>query len=444
MPLVSVVSLGCAKNLVDSEIILGSFRKSGFEITGEQSTADCILVNTCSFLSASRQEAAREIKKALKNKKKGSLLAVAGCFVASHGEELRKLFPEVKIFIPFSSIPEAGKLCLEALKNTGAAVPLSPENKFLYDSGMPRVLATLPHYAYVKIAEGCDNCCSYCLIPSIRGHFRSRPLEDIILEAKKLAALGVREINLISQDTTRYGEDLYRKPALSKLLKALVRIKGVAWIRVLYMYPSRVTDELIEAVGKLDKVAPYFDIPLQHTENRILRSMGRTYLKEDIEKLLQKIRGRIKNAVIRTTLITGFPGETKQEFKALLEFIGRVKFDKLGVFVFSKEKGTPAALMPGLVSGPEKLRRFKALMKAQQKISLRLNKEKIGSKIEVLVDTVVNGLAEGRRPVDAPDVDGRVYFQERKTGGGIFPGKLVAVKVVKALPYDLLGEVFED
>ena len=445
MPSVFVVSLGCAKNLVDAEIMLGSLRKSGFEPAVESKTADCILINTCSFLSASRQEARQEIRKAVKNKKEGAVVAVTGCFVSSHPEKLQKLFPGVRIFIPFARIPETGQICLAALKKRGRVLlPAYLKKTFLYDSGMPRVLATLPHQAYIKIGDGCDNCCSYCLIPSIRGNFRSRPLKDIVLEAKKLAALGVREINLISQDTTRYGEDLYGRPVLAKLLKELVKVKGIDWLRVLYMYPSRVTDELLETMAGLKKVAPYFDIPLQHTEDRLLKLMRRTYLKEDIEKLLERIKRKVKNAVIRTTLITGFPGETRQEFEAMLAFIGRVKFNKLGVFAFSKEKGTPAYALPGGVSEPEKKRRLKALMTGQQKVSLQLNKEKIGSKIEVLVDTLKNGTAAGRTLGDAPDVDGRVYFPVVTGDNRILPGDIITVKVLKALPYDLIGEAFGD
>ena len=437
MPTVAVISLGCAKNLVDTEVMLGAFRKAGFEIVNEQESADIILINTCSFLSDSRKEAGAEIKFALKNKKRGAKVAVAGGFVGSHGKELIKLFPEIDIFLPFSSIPEAGKICLAALSKTGKTKIKNDDKTFIYNSKLPRVLATLPHYAYVKIADGCDNCCSYCLIPSIRGSFRSRKKEDIVAEVKTLAMLGVKEINLISQDTTRYGEDIYCKPALPGLLKELSKIKGIKWIRLLYLYPSRITVELLDVMASLPKVAPYFDIPLQHTESRILKQMGRFYNKKDIELLLAKIRGRIKNAVLRTTLITGFPGETKEEFESMLEFIKKAKFDKLGVFEYSKENGTPAYTLSGAVSNSEKTRRKNILMKAQQKVSLQLNKERIGSKIELLTDTVVGGTATGRRLVDAPDVDGRVHFLAQ---GNLLPGAFVKVKITKVLPYDLIGE----
>src|SRR3989339_134952 len=353
MPSVSVISLGCAKNLVDTEVMLGSLRKSGFEITNEQDAADVIIINTCSFLSASRKEAEAEIKFALKNKKKGALVAVSGGFVGSNGKELKILFPKVDVFLSFSSIPLTGKICLSALHQTGETKIHADDKTFIYNSKMPRVLATLPHYAYVKIADGCDNCCSYCLIPSIRGHFRSRKKEDIVAEVKTLALLGVKEINLISQDTTGYGEDIYCKPALPGLLRELSKIKGVKWIRLLYLYPSRITDGLLDVMATLPKVAPYFDIPLQHT------------------------RSRVKNAVLRTTLITGFPGETKVEFQNMLEFIKEAKFDKLGVFEYSKEKGTRAYTLSGAVSNSEKTRRKNLLMKAQQKVSLQLNKSKI-------------------------------------------------------------------
>jgi ribosomal protein S12 methylthiotransferase len=437
MHLVSVVSLGCAKNLVDTEVMLGSFRQAGFVLSGEQKMADVLLLNTCSFLSASREEAAREIKLALKNKKKGALVAVTGCFVESHGKELKKLFPGVDIFLPFSGISEIGRLCLQALAGRQNAKIPKKDKTFIYNSKLPRVLATLPHYAYVKIADGCDNCCSYCLIPSIRGRFRSRKPEDIVSEVKKLAALGVKEINLISQDTTRYGEDLYKKPALPLLLKQLAKIKGIIWIRLLYLYPSRVTDELLDTMASLKKVAPYFDIPLQHTESRILKLMGRFYDKAAVEVLIEKIRKRLKNPVIRTTLITGFPGESKKEFLSMLKFIRKIKFDRVGVFEYSKEKGTPAYSLAQSVSSPEKARRKKLLLKTQQKISLQLNKAKIGSKIIVLTDTVANNTATGRQPADAPDVDGRVYFS---AGKKVKPGAFLTVKVTKALPYDLLGE----
>ena len=435
---VAVVSLGCAKNLVDTEVMLGALRKSGFELTQEQQAADVILINTCSFLQDSRKEASLEIKKAVKNKKRGAIVAVAGCFVSSHGKDLKKLFPRVDLFLSFSGIPEAGKLCLQALKKNKAPQILKDNKNYIYNNKAPRVLATLPHYAYVKIADGCDNCCAYCLIPSIRGNFRSRKIEDITAEVRKLVALGVKEINLISQDTTCYGEDIYRKPALPGLLKKLAKIKDLKCIRLLYLYPSRVTDELLETISSLKIIAPYFDIPLQHTESRLLQLMGRFYGKEEIENLIFKIRKQVKNAVLRTTLITGFPGETEKEFKKMLEFIRKIKFDKLGVFEYSREKNTRAYLLPGNIKKAEKTRRKELLMKAQQKISLELNKDRLGSKIKVLTDTVVNQTASGRRSVDAPDVDGRVYF---RAGEEVKPGDLVTVKVVKALPYDLIGEI---
>ncbi|MFH1073617.1 MAG: 30S ribosomal protein S12 methylthiotransferase RimO, partial [Candidatus Firestonebacteria bacterium] len=403
----------------------------------EQDLADIILINTCSFLSDSRKEAASEIKFAVKNKKQGAKVAVAGCFVGSQGKELKKFFPEIDIFLPFSSIPEAGKICLAALSKGGKIKTRKDDKSFIYNSKLPRVLATLPHYAYVKIADGCDNCCSYCLIPSIRGSFRSRKTEDIIKEVEKLAALGVREINLISQDTTKYGEDIYNKLALPGLLKKLSKIKGIIWVRLLYLYPGRVTDELLDVIASHKKIVPYFDIPLQHTESRILKLMGRFYDKGDIEVLLEKIKKRMKNAVIRTTLITGFPGETKEEFLSMLKFVRKVKFDKLGVFEYSREKGTRAYSMPEGINNSEKTKRKNMLMKVQQKISLQLNKAKIGSKIKVLTDTVVNKTATGRRFADAPDVDGRVYFQ---AGSGIKSGDFTTVKVRKALSYDLIGE----
>ncbi|OGF44332.1 MAG: ribosomal protein S12 methylthiotransferase RimO [Candidatus Firestonebacteria bacterium RIFOXYA2_FULL_40_8] len=437
MPTVSVISLGCAKNLVDTEVMLGSLRKSGFEIANEQGIADVILINTCSFLSDSRKEAGAEIRLAVKNRKKGAVVAVAGCFVGSHGGELKKLFPKVDIFLSFSDIPEAGKICLAALSKGGKVKTEKDDKTFIYNSKMPRALATLPHYAYVKISDGCDNCCAYCLIPSIRGHFRSRKMEDIVAEVKTLALLGVKEINLISQDTTRYGEDIYCKPELPNLLKQLSKIKGIAWIRLLYLYPSRITDELLNTMSSLEKVVPYFDIPLQHTESRILKLMGRFYDKEDIEALLLKIRKKIPEAVIRTTLIAGFPGETKEEFLSMLKFLQKNKFDKLGVFEYSREKGTPAYSLTDSINSSEKTRRKNKLMKAQKKVSLQLNKGKIGSKIQVLTDTIENSTATGRSLADAPDVDGRIYYYVPEN---VEAGDIVTVKVKKALPYDLIGE----
>ena len=438
---VSVVSLGCSKNLVDAELMLGSLRKSGFEIVSEQKKADCILINTCSFLKASRDEAVWEIRHALKTRKKGSLIAVTGCFVASHKEKLQKEFPKVDVFVSFSDIPKVGELCLGALKGKNNQAKVSTPSEFLYNSKMPRLLATLPHYAYVKIADGCDNCCTYCTIPSIRGSFRSRPMPDIVKEVKKLVAVGVKEINLISQDTTRYGEDIYGTFKLKDLLLALSKIKGIYLIRILYMYPSRVTDGLLSVMAKLKNVSPYFDIPIQHSEDRILRDMNRFYSKEDILKLLFRIRSRIKKPAIRTTVITGFPGETKKDFKALLSFIRKARFNKLGAFAYSREEGTPASLMAGQVSETVKKKRLNSIMSVQQRISLQLNKKAVGSKIEVLVDTVVDGIADGRRTVDAPDVDGRVRFGVPKGAEKIVvPGAVISVSVKKADYYDLFGE----
>jgi ribosomal protein S12 methylthiotransferase len=430
---VGLISLGCSKNLVDSEVMLGILKENGCVITNKSGEADILIINTCSFIKDAAKESEATIREFLKAKKTGRKVIVTGCLVQKEGAALLKRCPGVDAFLGVSEFHRIAEYIGKPLKKK---LCVSPPG-FLYDEKTPRVLATPAHSAYIKIAEGCNNRCNYCSIPSIRGPLKSRKIESIVNEAKNLAATGVKEINLISQDTTNYGKDLYGRPKLVELLRKLVAVKGAKWIRLLYLYPSRVTGELVALIKKDKKILPYFDISLQHVNDDILRSMGRRYSKHEAEELIRKLRSKIPGAVLRTTFITGYPGETKEKFRELKTFVIKARFDRLGVFAYSKEKGTVSGDLGGQVGEQTAGKRKDILMRIQQDISLELNKRKIGSKIEVLVDRVLEGFAEARSAGDAPDVDGRVIIMP--DGGKIEPGEIVKVRVTKAGAYDLIG-----
>ena len=434
----SLVSLGCAKNLVDSEVMLGILAEKGFVITGNEAEADVIIVNTCGFIGSAKEESINTILDLAKYKDEGNCkaLVVTGCLGKKYKDELKEELPEVDAIIGTNEVPTIAEVVKAALE--GNSTYEANESEFIYNHELPRVQTTPTYSAYVKIADGCDNCCSYCVIPEMRGKFRSRPLESIVKEVEALALRGVKEINLIAQDSTRYGEDLYGHYKLAQLLRELNSIEGITWIRILYCYPTHFNDELIETMAKTPKVCKYLDLPLQHADNDILRKMNRKGTREDIINLIHKLREFMPDITLRTSFIVGLPGETEHKFQELLEFVQDIKFDRVGVFTYSREEGTPAYNMEQV---PENIKeeRYHQLMSLQREISLERNRKWLGKKIKVLVEgksADKEELCIGRTEGDAPEIDGNIYFT-----GDYQPGDFVTVKVIEAYDYDLLGEV---
>ena len=429
---VGMISLGCSKNLVDSEIMLGILAESGAEAVSDPEKADILIVNTCSFVKDAVKESEDAINEFSRKKTPGQKLIVTGCLVQKQKELLLKKFPGADAFIGVSEFTRIG----EVIRSFPAKKLLVSKPGFIYDKNTPRVLATPLHSVYVKVSEGCDNRCNYCAIPSIRGPLKSRRLEDIAGEVRNLALIGAKEINLISQDTTNYGADIYGKPALVKLLKELVKVKGIKWIRLLYLYPSRVTGELLELVAGEKKLCPYFDIPLQHINGRVLKMMGRKYGRDGAVEVTERIRSKVPGAALRTTFIVGHPGEDRAAFEELLEFTRAARFEKLGAFAYSREAGTPSGRMRGRISEKEGQKRLSRLLTLQKSISFELNKAKLGSKIVVLVDEAGRDGLVCRSSADAPDVDGRVLVPRSAKAA---PGDFIRVKITGASEYDLSG-----
>jgi len=427
-----MISLGCSKNLVDSEVMLGILAENGAEAVSDPKEADVLIVNTCSFVKDAVKESEDTIKEFSVKKRPGQKLIVTGCLVQKQKELLIKKFPKADAFIGVSEFTRIG----EVIRAVPANKLLVSKPGYIYNKNTPRVLATPLHSVYVKVSEGCDNRCNYCAIPSIRGPLKSRKLEDIAGEVKNLALIGAKEINLISQDTTNYGSDIYGKPALVKLLKELVKVKGLKWIRLLYLYPSRVSDELLELVAGEEKLCSYFDIPLQHINGRVLKLMGRKYGRDEAAGVIERIRSKVPGAALRTTFIVGHPGEDNSAFEELMEFTRRARFEKLGAFAYSRESGTPSGKMKAGISEKVKQERLSRLLTLQKGISLELNKAKLGSKIEVLVDSAAKDAFVCRSYADAPDVDGRVLLP-RSTKAA--PGDIIRVKIAGASEYDLSG-----
>jgi ribosomal protein S12 methylthiotransferase len=442
---VGVISLGCAKNLVDTEVMLGHLDGAGHRLVSDPADADVIVVNTCGFIEAAREESIQTILEAAELKKTGHLrrLVVAGCMVQRYPEELRESLPEVDSFIGLDqlseiidSVPErdgaqAGGP-LQIVSGTGSS--------YLYDETTPRMLATPPWTAYVKIAEGCDHTCSFCAIPSFRGRFRSRAPESVVREARELASRGVREINLIAQDSSDYGRDLGRADGLERLLEELDGLPGVRWIRVHYLYPNTITDRLIESMARLDRVVKYVDLPLQHAHPETLRRMRRGGTAAGHLRLLERFRSSIPDAAFRTTLIVGFPGETEAEFAALEEFVAEARFDHLGVFTYSHEKGTLAGDGEDDVPAEVKNERRERIMKLQQGIARTANERWVGRTLEVLVEGThpeTDRLLVGRLSTQAPDVDGQVLINDGSAG----PGEFVPVELTEVAGYDLVGRI---
>src|SRR4030042_5095779 len=435
---VCLVSLGCPKNLVDSEVILGLLSKEGYLLTTDPFSADMLIVNTCSFIEEATREAIETIIQFSRFKREGRcrLLIVSGCLPQRYGKVLEKELPEVDYFVgtgDFQNLPELLKQ--KPKKKSYLSKPI-----FLYNEKTPRILSTPPFSAYLKIAEGCSNACTFCTVPSIRGQYRSRKLRSVINETQRLAGQGVQELILIAQDTTAYGRDLRDGTNLEKLLKSLVKVEGLRWIRIRYSYPKmdHFTDGLLELMAQENKICPYLDLPIQHIDDEILRRMGRKSKGAEIRRLLQKIRSFIPEVSLRSSFIVGFPGEKETQFKALLDFVEEIQFDHLGAFQYSSEEGTPASRLPHPI--PESVRedRFRALMEIQKKISLKKYKKIVGQKRVVLVEGPQRerGILRGRLQTQAPEIDGSVFLN-----GKAQPGDWVEARMTQALPYDLVAQI---
>ena len=431
---VGFVSLGCSKNLVDTEMMIVLFKNNNFKIVNNPKEAEIIVINTCGFIEPAKQEAINTILEMSEYKnKKCKYLIVMGCLVERYKKDLQKLLPEVDLFL---SIKEYEKAWEEISK----LINIPEEGKYTNMEYLEREISTGKNMAYLKIAEGCSNRCTYCAIPAIRGPFESRKIEDVLKEAEQLAKKGVKELVVIAQDTTKYGIDLYGKPRLAELLEKLCKIDGFKWIRFLYAYPETITDELIEVVKKNEKICNYFDIPIQHISNSVLKKMNRKSNEESIKELIKKIRKEIPNVIIRTSLIVGFPGETEDDFQKLCEFVKIAKFDRMGAFTYSKEDGTPAEKLPNQIHGNTKKARYNKIMKIQKEISDRKGKEKIGKTYEVLVEnkSFDGKYLVGRTYMDVPDEDGVVYIQSSDTS---LIGKFIKVEITDYSDYDLIGKI---
>ena len=450
---VGFISLGCSKNLIDTEVAIGLFKNNNYKIVNNSDEADILVINTCGFIESAKEEAINTILEMAEYKKRRCKYLIAmGCLVQRYYEELVKALPEVDLFI---KIDEYNKLWdkIEDLlkrdiveksktKTSKKISEIKPLPMPTYNEFMERVVTTGKNYAYLKIGEGCSNKCTYCAIPYIRGPFVSRKMEEILKEAEMLAEKGIKEIIVIAQDTTKYGVDIYGESKLAELLEKISKINWIEWIRFLYSYPEGITEKLIKTVANNKKIAKYFDIPIQHISNSILKKMNRKTNKENITNIIEKIRKQIPDVVIRTSLIVGFPGETESDFKELLEFVKTTKFDRLGTFMYSKEEGTPAARLPEQIHGNTKKARYNKIMKAQAEISLENLKNKIGKTYKVLVeDKSFDGkYFIGRTMQDVPEEDGLVYIKnDEKLNEKDILDNFIECKIIDVSNYDLIG-----
>ncbi|MCX6355418.1 MAG: 30S ribosomal protein S12 methylthiotransferase RimO [Candidatus Aureabacteria bacterium] len=446
---VGVTSLGCAKNLVDSEVMLGYLKDGGLHVCEEIGEAQVIIVNTCSFIAEAEKEAGDTIRQLLEYKERGAIdrVVVAGCMFARRGESLAKRFPGVDRFIHPGEIPYMAGIVRD-LMNGGDRKGASPakgrrEEGFLYDHLSPRVRLTPPHYAYIKVSEGCSNHCSYCLIPGIKGPLRSRQCESVVAEARALIENGVKEINLISQDTTAYGTDICGKSRLGDLMEKVAGMGKPAWIRLLYGHPAHYTDELLSLIAREEKVCKYVDFPLQHVSDRLLVSMNRRTTKKQLGEILHRIREIIPGVTVRTTFIVGYPGEKERDFQELLDFVGEARFEHMGAFIYSRENGTAAARFSGQVPHTVKRERFHRLMALQQQIVHEMNARMVGRVMKVLVDEELEEgqfTLRGRTEGDAPEVDGTVYV----SGCNAKAGDFINVRITGAREYELAGVAVND
>ncbi len=439
-------SLGCDKNLVDTEKMLGLLEQEGYRFTDDESQADVILVNTCCFIGDAKEESVNTILEMARFKETGSAkaLIVTGCLAQRYQKEILEEIPEVDAVLGTTSWEEivpVVKELLEEKKETHVTCFHSLDE--LSGTGKPRILTTGGHYAYLKIAEGCDKRCTYCIIPYLRGPYRSVPMEDLVREAEELARQGVKELILVAQETTLYGVDLYGKKSLPQLLERLAQIPGIYWIRIQYCYPEEITDELIETIRSQEKVCHYLDIPIQHASDSILKRMGRRTNQEQLRRMVEKLRERIPDIVLRTTLISGFPGETEEDHETLMEFVDQMEFDRLGVFPYSAEEDTPAFSFPDQIPQEIKEKRRDEIMELQQEIAFEKSEAMVGRVLTVLIEgKVVDEPAYvGRTYMDAPGVDGLIFVN---TGEELMSGDFVRVKVTGAADYDLIGEIYDE
>ncbi|NTW71092.1 MAG: 30S ribosomal protein S12 methylthiotransferase RimO [Eubacteriaceae bacterium] len=439
---VAMVSLGCSKNLVDAEIMMGLLDKNKFNVSGECENADYIVVNTCGFIEAAKEESIDTILEMAQYKTNGQLkgLIATGCLSERYNKELMEAIPELDAVIGTGDYKKIVDI-IQNIQNKGEKVVSFGNIDIDFDEELPRKISTASYTAYVKIAEGCDNHCTYCIIPKLRGKYRSRKMGNIVKEVKALAEKGTKEIILIAQDTTMYGIDLYEKRMLSDLLLELDKIAGIEWIRVMYAYPENIDDRLIETMKNGKKILHYIDIPLQHTEDRILKLMGRRTDKKSIFDLIKKLRKEIPDIIIRSTMIAGFPGETIEEHEKMLESIKELRIDKLGVFDYSREEGTAAAKMTDQIpDNIKELRQF-AAMEVQKVVSKEIMEEYIGQFFDVLIESESEGEYIGRTWMDAPEVDGVVYVQSSRP---LEIGSFCQVKITNAIEFDLIGEIEDE
>lgn len=443
MPIkVGMVSLGCSKNLVDSERMLYKLKKHGYKLVTEPGLADIAVVNTCGFIQSAKEEAIETILELAKLKEDGSLrkIVITGCLTERYREEAAELFPEADAVIGIGNNKDIVDVLDHVLANE-RYIDFAP--KLDAELTGERIISTLPFFSYLKIAEGCSNCCAYCAIPQIRGKFRSVPIEDVLSEARWLAENGVTELVVIAQDTTRYGEDIYGKSKLPELLSELCKIDGFKWIRTLYCYPEKITDELLDVIASEEKLVKYLEIPIQHCDGELLSSMNRWGSEEELETLFSRIREKIPGIILRTTLITGFPGETEEKFDRLAEFVQRVRFDRLGCFAYSREDGTRAAEFPDQIDAETAAHRADIIMEQQTLISCEKNAELFDKELEAVVEGF-DRFGEcwfGRTRADAPDIDGKVFFTSENP---LEIGDYVRIRITDTLDYDLIGEVIED
>lgn len=440
---VGFVSLGCSKNLIDTEMMIGVFKNNGFTIVNNPQTADIIVINTCGFIEPAKEEAINTILEMAEYKKTGKckILVATGCLVERYKEELEKALPEVDIFLKYSDYAEEKGKSAEVFAKVLKKIAENIEVEKSELDFMDRVVTTGNNYAYLRIAEGCSNRCTYCAIPYIRGAFVSRTIEDILEEAEMLVKSGRKELILIAQDTSKYGIDIYGKPQLARLLTELCKIKDLKWIRFLYTYPEDITDELIEVVKKEDKICKYFDMPIQHISDRVLKRMNRKCTGESIRKVIEKLRKEIPNVIIRTTVMVGFPGETNEDFEELYDFIKETKFDKLGAFSYSKEYGTPASRLKEQIHPMTKKSRYNKIMKLQKEISKQNEQQLLGRELEILIEDMSfdRKYYVGRSYMDVPEIDGVAYIKNNTDKNLI--GQYIKAKVVEVKDYDVICEM---
>lgn len=450
MKKVGFVSLGCPKNLVDSEVMMGQLAEAGYEITNNADEADTVVVNTCGFIESAKQESIEAILEATRLKQNGraNRVIVAGCLVERYRDDLMKELPEVDAFIGTSQVNDILKAADEEFDAKELTIsPIGNKSAtYLYDEYTPRLRATESHTAFIKIAEGCDRPCAFCSIPSMRGSFRSRRFGSIIEEARNLAKQGVREVVLIAQDSSRYGEDLGEVDALAALIRALGEIEDLKWVRVMYAYPTHISDAFLAALAETSKVVKYLDMPLQHASRNVLKLMKRGGTRESLEKLIRRVREKVPGVAIRTTFITGFPGETEEDFDELMKFVQNCRFDNLGVFTYSDEEGTPAFDLPDKVDAKLAKQRRNRLMKEQARISKQLNKAKIGNTYSVMFEGISKEsdlLFQGRFESQAQDIDGYILINDMPEGFEPKVGAIYDVKITEAHEYDLVGAIEE-